>query len=219
MIRLLCLIIGYCFGMIQWAYIIGKTKGIDIREHGSGNSGTTNAMRVMGTKTGIIVFFLDMLKCLAALVIVQLLFGRTYGDTTYLLKMYTMLGCVLGHDFPFYMHVRGGKGVAVLAGLVFAFHWTFAPVAVLLFFVPFLLTHYVSLGSLLVYAGVLIQLIISGQAGLFGTLTQGQLIEMYLIQAFLSGMAWYRHRANISRLLSGKESKTYLKRKTNSEIM
>ena len=219
MIRLLCLIIGYCFGMIQWAYIIGKTKGIDIREHGSGNSGTTNAMRVMGTKTGIIVFFLDMLKCLAALVIVQLLFGRTYGDTTYLLKMYTMLGCVLGHDFPFYMHFRGGKGVAVLAGFVFAFHWTFAPVAVLLFFVPFLLTHYVSLVSLLVYAGVLIQLIISGQAGLFGTLTQGQLIEMYLIQAFLSGMAWYRHRANISRLLSGKESKTYLKRKTNSEIM
>ena len=209
-LRIVCLVMGYCFGMIQWAYILGKKHGIDIREHGSGNSGTTNAIRVMGPRTGILVFLLDMGKSLAAILLTGLLFGKTHPEMVYLLKMYTIAGCVLGHDFPFYMNFKGGKGVAVLAGFVIAFHISFLPVALLLFFVPFLVTNYVSLGSLLLYAGVLIQLIIEGQSGVFSPTPQKYLVEMYLIQAFLSGMAWYRHRANIKRLISGTESKTYL---------
>ena len=69
--RLICLLIGYAFGLIQGAYILGKLHGIDIRDYGSGNSGTTNALRVMGPKAGGIVLLVDALKCVAAVLIVQ----------------------------------------------------------------------------------------------------------------------------------------------------
>ena len=102
MIRVLCLIIGYLFGLIQTAYFYGKSKGIDIREHGSGNSGTTNALRVMGTKAGLIVFAGDCLKCIVAVVIVRLVLGKIYPEVIDLLSLYTASGCILGHNFPFY---------------------------------------------------------------------------------------------------------------------
>ena len=74
MIRIVCLLIGYCFGIFQTAFIYGKLHGIDIREKGSGNSGTTNALRVLGKKAGIIVFFGDALKAVFAMVLVHVLF-------------------------------------------------------------------------------------------------------------------------------------------------
>ena len=79
-----------------------------------------------------------------------------------------------------------------------------------LFFGTFALTHFVSLGSLLVYAGLMIQLVLSGQLGLFKDMTQIQLNEMYLVAAFLTVMAYWKHRENIKRLLRGNERKTYL---------
>ena len=82
-----------------------------------------------------------------------------------------------------------------------------------MFFGAFFTTHYVSLGSLLVYAGFMIQLVISGQMGLFVGMTQGNLYEMYAIGAFLTIMAYWRHRENIKKLLSGTERKTYLKKR------
>ena len=74
-LRFLCLAIGYLFGNFQTAYILGKLKGIDIREYGSGNAGTTNAIRVLGTKAGLLVFVGDMLKSLIALLLVGAIFG------------------------------------------------------------------------------------------------------------------------------------------------
>ncbi|MDD6716210.1 MAG: glycerol-3-phosphate 1-O-acyltransferase PlsY [Firmicutes bacterium] len=215
-VRLLCLLIGYAFGMIQSAFIVGRMRGIDIREHGSGNAGTTNAMRVMGTKDGLLVFFMDTFKSFFALLAVQALFGARYPELIYLLKIYALAGCVLGHDFPFYMKFRGGKGVAVIAGFVFfSFHWTFLPAAIALFFIPFLLTHYVSLGSLILYLGCFVLLVIEGQLGLYAPAPQGVLTEMYVIMALLTALAYYRHRANIRRLLQGNERKTYIFRKNN----
>lgn len=208
--RLICLIIGYAFGLIQSAYIVGKTKGIDIREKGSGNAGTTNAMRVMGTKAGLAVFFMDTAKALAALILVTLLYAKTHPEIIYLLKVYTLAGLVLGHDYPFYMHFRGGKGVAVIAGFVLAFHWTFLVTAVIVFFVSFLLTHYVSLGSLLLYTSCLVLMVIEGQLGVYAPASQAVLMEMYLIMGALVVMAYTKHRANISRLLHGTERRTYL---------
>ncbi len=213
MIRLLCLAIGYVFGLIQTAYFYGKSKGIDIREHGSGNAGTTNALRVLGRKAGLIVFAGDCLKCILAVVLVRILFGETYGDSIYLLCIYTATGAILGHNFPFYMGFKGGKGIAATAGFVLSFHPTFIPVGIILFFGTFFLTHYVSLGSLLVYVGFMTQLIISGQCGLFGSMSQEELIEMYCVGLFLAVMAFWKHRANIVRLLHGEERKTYLSKK------
>lgn len=216
MVRILALLIGYGFGLIQSAYIIGKIKGIDIRNYGSGNAGTTNAMRVLGTKPGLAVFFLDMFKCFFAIVTVSLLLGRAHPELYYLLKVYAFAGCVLGHDYPFYMKFRGGKGVAVIAGFVLGFHWTFIPMAIIVFFVPFLLTHYVSLGSLLVYTATLLTMIIEGAMGVYGPLPAGILVEMDLIMAGLTAMAYWRHRANIGRLCHGCERKTYVFHRENN---
>ena len=87
--RIIALLIGYGFGLFQTAYFYGKAHGIDIRQYGSGNSGTTNALRVLGTKAGLIVFAGDCLKCIAAVWIVRLAFGPSHGDIIYLLCLYT----------------------------------------------------------------------------------------------------------------------------------
>lgn len=215
--RVICLVIGYVFGLFQTAYFYGKAHGIDIREHGSGNSGTTNALRVLGTKAGLIVFAGDCLKCMLAILLVRILFGGSQGDIKYLLSLYAAAGAILGHNFPFYMNFKGGKGIAATAGLVLSFHPYFIPVGVILFFGTFLTTHYVSLGSLLVYAGLMIQMVICGQAGVFADMTQAQLWEMYLITAGLAAMAYWKHRENIVRLLHGEERKTYLIKKNKTD--
>ena len=216
--RLICLAMGYVFGLFQTAYFYGKAHGIDIREHGSGNSGTTNALRVLGTKAGLIVFAGDCLKCMIAVWITRLLFGANHQDIIYLLCLYTAAGAILGHNFPFYMGFKGGKGIAATAGLILSFHPYFIVVGVILFFGTFLTTHYVSLGSLLVYAGFMIEMVICGQLGVFGAMTPGNLIEMYAVAAFLTVMAYWKHRQNIVRLIHGEERKTYLLKKNKVDL-
>ncbi|MDO5131418.1 MAG: glycerol-3-phosphate acyltransferase [Eubacteriales bacterium] len=216
-LRIICLAIGYAFGLFQTAYILGKSKGIDIREHGSGNAGTTNAMRILGPKAGLTVFLGDMLKSLLAMLLVGFLFGKSHPEAIYLLKVWTFAGVVLGHDYPFYMNFRGGKGVAVMAGFVFGFHWAFIPTGVLLFFIPYLTTKYVSLGSLLLYLGTFIQLVIMGKIGMFHV-SGAMLAEIILIQGLLTFMAWFRHRANIGRLLAGNERKTYIFKRNSEQL-
>ncbi len=215
--RVICLVIGYVFGLFQTAYFYGKAHGIDIRQHGSGNAGTTNTLRVLGTKAGLIVLAGDCLKCMAAVWIVRLTFGRTHPEIIYLLCLYTGAGAILGHNYPFYMNFRGGKGIAATAGLILSFHPYFIVMGVVLFFGTFFTTHLVSLGSLLVYAGFVIQMIVCGQSGLFGGLSQAQLIELYVLSILLAGLAYWKHRENIVRLLQGNERKTYLSKKNKKE--
>lgn len=216
--RIICLIIGYLFGLFQTAYFYGKAHGIDIRQHGSGNSGTTNTLRVLGTKAGLIVFAGDCLKCVAAVVIVRLIFGGSHPDMVYLLCLYAGAGTILGHDFPFYMGFKGGKGIASTAGLIIALHPYFIIMGVILFFGTFLTTHLVSLGSLLVYAGFLIEMVICGQLGVFGEMPQVYLIEMYVVAGALTAMAYWQHRQNIVRLIQGNERKTYLFKKNKVDV-
>lgn len=216
--RIMCIAIGYVFGIFQTAYFYGKMKGVDIRKHGSGNAGTTNTLRVLGTKAGLVVFAGDVVKCLLAVGVVVFIisnttFGAPYVDSIYLFKMYTAAGVILGHNFPFYMNFKGGKGIAATAGFVISFHWTFVLTGVLAFFVPLTFTHFVSLGSLMIYTVHLIQLIICGQSGFFETMSQSALIEMYILYFLLLCMAFWRHRKNIGRLINGTESKTYLNMK------
>lgn len=215
--RILCLVIGYVFGLFQTAYFYGKAHGIDIRQHGSGNSGTTNALRVLGTKAGLIVFAGDCIKCILAVLVARLIFGGSYPDAIYLLAIYAAAGVILGHNFPFYMGFKGGKGIAATAGLVLSLHPYFIPVGVVMFFGAFLLTHYVSLGSLLVYVGFMVEIVVCGQLGVFTGMTQTHLIEMYIVAAFLTIMAFVKHKANIVRLVKGEERKTYLFKKNKAE--
>lgn len=210
--RIICLLVGYAFGLFQTAFIYGKMNGIDIREYGSGNAGTTNALRVLGTKAGLIVFAGDVIKTVLAILICSLIFKTSHSDEIYLLKLYAATGAILGHNFPFYLKFKGGKGIAATAGLILAFHPLFIPVGTVLFFGTFLLTHYVSLGSLLVYAGLMIQMVICGQKGMFGA-SDAVLMEMYAVTAFLMLMAYWKHRENIVRLIKKQERKTYLFKK------
>lgn len=210
--RIICLVIGYMFGLFQTAYIYGKLHGIDIRNYGSGNAGTTNTLRVLGMKAGILVLFGDIAKCIFAIVVCSIIFGGSHRDMIYLLKIYAAAGAILGHNFPFYLRFKGGKGIAATAGMILAFHPYFIPVAIVLFFGVFFTTHYVSLGSLLLYAGFFIEMVVLGQMGVFG-MTQSLLNELYIVTAALTVMAYYKHRENIKRLFGGTERKTYLTRK------
>lgn len=217
LVRLLCLIIGYAFGLVQTAYIIGRLHGIDIREHGSGNAGTTNAMRTMGRKAGALTLVGDMLKCVLAALVTRLLFGGSHPDILPLLCAYAAAGAILGHNFPFYLKFKGGKGIACTVGLVFCLSWQVGLVAMVEFLLIFFTTHYVSLGSTLGYVLFFVQTIIFGQLGGFG-MSQVHLNELYIVLGILTAMALYRHRENIKRLLSGTESKIYLTKKHNKSV-
>ena len=213
MSRLVCLLIGYCFGLFQTAYFYGKLKGIDIRTMGSGNAGTTNTLRVLGTKAGFIVLVGDILKTVLAIVLVRVWVVPHGNEWEYLLVMYTAAGSILGHNYPFYMQFKGGKGIAATAGLLFSFHPVLAVTGVAVFLLVFNLTHYVSLGSLTVYAVFLVQLIYMGQNGVFGSVEQVVLTEMYILTFLLLLMAYWKHRENIVRLWKKEERKTYLFKK------
>ena len=208
--------IGYVFGLFQTAYLYGKLHGIDIRNYGSGNAGTTNTLRTLGTKAGLIVLLGDIMKCILAIVLTNLLFRNSHADEIYLLKIYAAAGAILGHNFPFYLHFKGGKGSAATAGMILSFHPYLIPMGVLLFFGTFFTTHYVSLGSLLVYAGFMTELVVLGQLGIFG-MPQAALNEMYVVAGFLTVMAYYKHKDNIKRLLDGTERKTYLTHKNKGD--
>lgn len=217
MIRIVCLLIGYVFGLFQTAYIYGKLHGIDIRNHGSGNAGTTNTLRVLGAKAGLIVFFGDLLKCFLAVFLVGFFLKDDYPDMIYLLKLYAAAGAILGHDFPFYLKFRGGKGIASTAGMMLGFHPIMIPVEIICFFGVFITTHYVSLGSLVLYVGFMVTLVILGQTGIIAMPVPVR-IEMYILALLLMILAFVRHKDNIKRLINGCERKTYLFKKNTENI-
>ena len=212
MVRLLCLGIGYVFGLFQTGYIYGRLHGIDIREYGSGNAGTTNTLRTLGRAAGAVTLLGDAFKCVFAVLLVRFLFRERYGDILPLLSLYTAAGVILGHNFPFYLHFHGGKGIAATAGLILAASWQMTLLGLVTFGAALFLTHYVSLGSLLVYVGFVVELIVFGQSGMFG-MTQAHLNEMYAVGVALMLLAFWMHRENIRRLLHGEERKTYLSKK------
>ncbi len=199
--------IGYCFGLIQTSYIFGKIKGFDIRKKGSGNAGTTNAIRTMGWKIGIITLLADVAKCIVAVIVVRCIYH--FSDIELLLGMYAAAGVILGHNFPFYLKFKGGKGIAATVGMIIAFgDWRLMIAAAFCFFVPFLLTRYVSLGSLFISLSFFVGMIVCGQLGIYN-MDQAALLEMYVLTGALTALAFWQHRANIKRLVKGKENKLF----------
>lgn len=201
--RIICLAIGYICGLLQTGYLVGKMNHVDIRKEGSGNAGSTNALRVMGWKAGAMTFAGDVIKCLAAVLIARYL----YRDTEYvpLLAMYAGLGATLGHNFPFYLKFKGGKGIAVLAGLVLATGFVMVPIPLTAFLIAVLLTRYVSLGSLLASSMFFLEVLFYGQLGGFDMAFRYRM-ELYVLVFLLMVLAWVRHKENIKRLLAGTEN-------------
>lgn len=215
-VRGVSLVIGYIFGLFQTAYIIGKIKKVDIRQMGSGNAGTTNAMRTLGAKAGILTFIGDCAKTILAVVLCRLLvsylYPEMYGALKYAIGMYAGLGAVLGHNFPFYLKFKGGKGIAATSGFIIAFGaWPMIPIGLVIFFGIVLLTKYVSLGSICLMAGFFIQLVVFGQLGWYGV-DGPLLLEIYVLGFLFVALAIIRHRANIVRLMNGTENKFGVKK-------
>ncbi|MEZ3467231.1 MAG: glycerol-3-phosphate 1-O-acyltransferase PlsY [Schaedlerella sp.] len=201
--RIICLAIGYICGLLQTGYLVGKMNHVDIRKEGSGNAGSTNALRVMGWKAGAMTFAGDVIKCLAAVLIARYI----YRDTEYvpLLAMYAGMGATLGHNFPFYLKFKGGKGIAVLAGLVLATGFVMVPIPLTAFLIAVLLTRYVSLGSLLASSMFFLEVLFYGQLGGFDMEFRYRM-ELYVLVFLLMVLAWVRHKENIKRLLAGTEN-------------
>ena len=203
--RIICVLIGYAFGLLQTGYIYGKLHHIDIRKLGSGNAGTTNALRTLGWKAGLITFLGDCFKCVAAVVVATLLYRESHTEMLPLLAMYA--GAVLGHNYPFYLGFKGGKGIAATAGLIISTVNIWMVLICLLVFIGVVaVTRYVSVGSLLVVTIYLAEVVIYGQMGGFAVAPE-YLWEMYAIAAFLMVSAFIKHRQNIKRLLNGTENK------------
>ena len=195
--RLLCILIGYAFGCIQTAYLIGRIKfKIDIREHGSGNAGATNVMRVMGTKIGILTLALDALKGVLAVVVTALIFGY---DAKHML-LWAGIGAVLGHNFPFYLGFRGGKGVATTLGVFLSMDIRILVLAGVPALVLLYVKRYMSLASLtyMFLMAVVTAILYLGKPN-------G--VEVLLLTLVFSVSSFWRHRANIGRLLRHEEVK------------
>ena len=212
---------AYLLGSIDTGILVSKfLYHDDVRKYGSGAAGMTNMLRTFGKKAAALTAFGDVLKGVLAVCIGRWLFTLMPESTTlspYLAVYLAAIFAIIGHLKPLYFGFKGGKGIAATAGLILAIHPAFIPMGVILFFGTFLLTHYVSLGSLLVYAGFLIEMVIMGQMDLF-SMPVGHRTEMYVIAAFLTAMAYWKHRENIKRLLSGTERKTYLFKKNKEAL-
>lgn len=204
--RIICILTGYILGLVQTGYIYGKANHIDIREHGSGNVGTTNTLRTLGIKAGAITFLGDLCKAMLAILIAWLIFRNTYPESVKVLQMYAGLGAVLGHNYPFYLKFKGGKGIACTSGFILACYWQFVPVCLVLFIVAVAVTRYVSLGSILVVIAFFIQLVVYGQMGKIAG-GMGSLQEVYVIGAIFTLLALWKHKENVKRLLKGTENK------------
>lgn len=205
--RIICVLIGYVFGLFQTGYIYGKSQHVDIRKQGSGNAGTTNALRTLGWKAGLITLLGDCFKCVLAIVTVHMIFGKSHADILPLLSMYAGMGAILGHNFPFYMNFKGGKGIAATAGLLLSTtNWWMVLICLVAFVAIVATTRYVSIGSLVVVTLYFLEILYLGQTGAFGMETQ-YVHELYGIVLFLTVLAFYKHKANIQRLLAGTENK------------
>ncbi|MCR4955921.1 MAG: glycerol-3-phosphate 1-O-acyltransferase PlsY [Lachnospiraceae bacterium] len=204
--RIVSIVIGYVFGLFETSYLYGKMKNTDIREHGSGNAGTTNALRTFGVWGGVITLLGDVCKSILAIVIAYLLFHNQYPDSVKLLMMYAGLGAILGHNFPFYLSFKGGKGIACTGGFIIAFCPAMVPLCLAVFVGAIVVTRYVSLGSLLVVIVFYMQLLIFGNQGMLGV-DYSCLNEIYLLGAVIVVMAFVRHRGNIVKLWNHNENK------------
>lgn len=205
---LLILIISYLIGSFPTAIIAGRLlKNIDIREHGSGNAGATNVLRVLGWKTGILVLLIDMFK---GFVPVFWLAGIIHQSPDYLIYYQILAGfaAIAGHIWTVFAGFKGGKGVGTSAGVFLGLAPLPLLIALSAFIVIVSLTRYVSLGSLL--SAVVFLIVLFMQKYIFHISIADILIYLAIIAVIL---IWYAHRENIKRLLAGSENKISFEKK------
>ena len=203
--RLMALVIGYICGCFPTGYMVGKSRGVDIRKHGSGNTGATNTLRTLGWGAAGITFFGDCAKTILAILVTSVLFSANGFDMK-ILQLYAGLGAVLGHNFPFYFKFKGGKGIACTAGLAFALFPGAVPVCLTVFVLCIALSKYVSLGSIMMSILLVIQIFVFNFYGILGV-PESSVYEFDALVLILGVLAIFQHRSNIVRLFKGTENK------------
>ena len=215
------LLVGYGFGSFSTGYVVGKMSGHNIQSEGSGNIGTTNALRTMGAKGGALTFAGDLLKAFVPTLLVRFVFCPNMGygpEMTYLMTMVIGLGVVIGHNFPFYLHFKGGKGIAVSAAVIVASSsnsttgWIMIGIGLALFIIVVAITRYVSLGSLIVVWYFPVYVILQYR-GIGNPMFAG-LLALALIFTLL---AYVKHAGNIKRLINHTERKLGEKKEKENE--
>ena len=198
-ISILLLVIAYLLGSIPWGFVLGKMKGIDIREHGSKNIGATNTGRVLGRRYAILAYVLDTIK---GALIVALFHLNILSDQYCLLSpMLYGLAAILGHTFPIYLKFRGGKAVATGGGVLLAFSPIIYIACLAIFFVITYIFKYVSLGSIIAASSAFI-------ASILFVLFSEHYDWYFPAGIFIAfAIIIIRHKSNIQRLLSHQESK------------
>ncbi len=203
---------GYLSGSVPFGYLAGKLKGIDIRQHGSGNIGATNAIRVLGKGIGIPVFLLDMFKGWLPVWLAASWITHTGAavEIVSVGKVLAGFAAVIGHMFTFWLGFKGGKGIATTGGVL----WGISRAGMLggwIGFLTFLFAfRYVSLGSLAAAVGVPTAMAIQmWREGKWDFVLLGFGIVVMIL-------AFIRHRSNIQRLLAGTENKAFTKKRPQS---
>ncbi|QSE97962.1 glycerol-3-phosphate 1-O-acyltransferase PlsY [Fulvivirga lutea] len=203
---IIAVILAYLLGSIPTAVWLGRSMyGIDVREHGSGNSGATNTFRVLGKRAGIIVMLADIIKGMVATSIAILLFRLNFIEEQNLVTAKLILGVVAvkGHIFSAFLNFKGGKGVATLLGMMIAIHYEVALLCIVVFIITLLISKYVSLAS-----------IISALAFptflLFIPRFQTNEPLLIIFGFFLFIVIVWTHNKNIKRIADGEENKTYI---------
>lgn len=187
---MMSIIISYLLGSISFSYFIAKIwMGIDIRNYGSGNAGATNVLRVLGTKPAIIALLGDALKGIIAVYL-----GKLTGDESIMLLC--GLAVVIGHNWPIFLKFKGGKGIATSLGVILTISPLSSLILIIIGVLIIYITRYVSLGS--ITSAIILPFIF------YMLHKSGYYLVFALVLTFL---ALFRHRSNIQRLLSGKESK------------
>lgn len=201
-------LLAYLLGGIPNSFLAGKLRGIDIRTQGSGNVGATNALRVLGTTTGVIVLLLDAFKGVAAILIGSYLLGHyTSLELSSLYRLLLGLTAILGHVFSIYLKFKGGKGVATAAGV----YAVLSPISLLIalgsFIIVVWISRYVSLGSIIAATILVISELVRN------VLNDFSYVPTLILTVLLAIFIIVKHKSNIGRLLNGTENKISFKKK------
>ena len=196
---IICLLTGYGFGCISTGYLVGRMYHVDIRNYGSGNIGTTNTMRTLGKKAGAITYLGDVIKTFIPMLLFRYVI---FADLPYaeLLGLYAGVGVVLGHNYPFWLHFHGGKGIAVTSA-VMAFHDPLGiPIYLIIFAASTAVTKFVSVGSLAIATFFPIWIVIRNHG-------EPYFLHTLIVSHVFTALAFYRHKDNLVRIKNGNENK------------
>ena len=199
-------LLAYLLGSIPTGFLVAQAKGVDIRAVGSGNIGATNVLRTLGKPAGIFVLFMDALKGWVAVVLMTRLLLLAFGlgadgARMEVCQIIAALCAILGHNYTCWLHFKGGKGIATSAGVLLALVPWALIVIFIVWVVVFVLTRYVSLGSLAAAAALP-----------FASWATHESLTKVIVTGAMAVLAIYKHKGNIQRLFSGTEPRFGQKR-------